>query len=509
MPISDLLAQNPTPNILILITDQERNLQTWPASYQQTLLNNMPATRSLMQNGLNLPNAFTSACMCSPSRATFLTSQYPVVTGVTNTGSPEPGNSLPLPPSPPDPKGFNNLATVLNKAGYACYWTGKWHVGLGSSSSSLDDYGFQGWDPPDSGNTLGTTYLGGGTIGPKQTNRNDPRYLADAKSFLSSPPAGPWCLVVSFVNPHDIHLGYERQSGKPDQTQASRFYSASDYQGFGAPLPSNDDENLATADKPRAQALKAWNATINPGSNITPPTGTNAQQDFIDFYAYLISHVEGQMSDLLGCLSGDAVKNTLVIRFADHGEMGLSHNLVEKFDSAYEEIMNVPLVFSNPIAWPSATESDALVSLVDLAPTLANLFGVEGNFQSFTGKNIVPVLNDPKQSVQDVVHYTYDDMEGPGPSVIRAIRTKEHKYAVYFYSTDQGSGGPYPGGDWEMYDLTSDPDENSNLAGNPAHAAKQSELGLLLQSEMKDKNTLPSFTWPPPFVAGSSRGGPP
>ena len=506
MPISTLFSQNPTPNILILITDQQRSVQSWPAAYQQTLLSQMPATQLLMASGINLRNTFTGACMCSPSRATFLTSQYPPSTGVTKTGTPEPPTSLPTPPDPPDPDGFNNLATVLNAAGYQCYWLGKWHLG-GPSSTSLDDYGFQRWDPPDAGNTLGPTFLGGGTIPGGSNNQNDQRYLADALAFMSAPPAQPWCLVVSLVNPHDVHLGYE-QNTNPDDALASTYYHTSDYVGFGAPLPTNVDENLATQDKPRAQASKSWDSAINPGSSLQPPTGADAQQNYVDFYAYLDSYVEGQLSDLLGNASQDLLDHTLIIRFADHGEMGLNHNQVEKFTNVYEQTLNVPLVFSNPIAWPSAVESDALVSLIDLAPTLADLLGVTSDFTSFCGKSLTTILNDPTQSVQDVVHFTYDDNKGAGPSVIRAIRTAQYKYAVYSHA-DAQSQRAYPGGDWELYDLNNDPDENTNLAGNPAYQAIQAQMQQLLEQEMASKGTQPTFDWPPKYDVNNSRGGPP
>lgn len=106
MDVADLFSGPKKPNIVIIMTDQERSLQHWPENFCKE---HMPAMERLMKNGLTFKKAFTNACMCSPSRATFLTSQFPSQTGVVMTSSPEPIIHL--------PKDLANLATVLRKAG--------------------------------------------------------------------------------------------------------------------------------------------------------------------------------------------------------------------------------------------------------------------------------------------------------------------------------------------------------------------------------------------------------
>ncbi|MGO1071021.1 sulfatase-like hydrolase/transferase [Lysobacter sp. CA199] len=481
MVLSDLFAEGKQPNVLFIITDQERSLAQWPASYQPTLAAKMPAMQQLTGNGLSFANAFTGACMCSPSRATFLTSQYPQMTGCLSTGGP------PLPP----PSAFPNLATVLSAAGYDCYWIGKWHLlggeEPGSSSGDLAPWGFQTWDPNDAGITLGTTYLGGGTIdgAPGTPNQNDQRYLSDALAFLADPPASPYCLVVSLVNPHDVHLGY--------MNQAANYYDANDYTATGAPLPANVDEDLSS--KPRAQSSYTF-VQMSDGNGAS-------EQDFVDFYAYLVEYVDSQIKQILDAMSTDALNQTLIVRFADHGELGLSHGLVEKFVNAYDEAIHVPLVFSNPLVWPQGAATQALASSVDLLPTLANLLGVSAQFSGLAGADLSSVLDGGSDSVQDYVHYTYDDMSQGGPSVIRAVRSSQWLYAVYVPT--EGSQGQ--GGDWEMYDLSADPQQDTNLAGNPAYAEQQWVLEAELAIQMKEKNTIPAG-WPPQYVAGQSRGRP-
>ncbi|HEY6186463.1 MAG TPA: sulfatase-like hydrolase/transferase [Pyrinomonadaceae bacterium] len=463
MSITDLFTSGKRPNLVFIITDQERNIQHWPS-----FLNQLPAMQQLMGKGLTFNRAFTAACMCSPSRSAFLTSNYPAVTGVTSTGSPEPPTSL------PQPNVLANLATVLTKAGYStCAWRGKWHLG-----GSPDDYGFSGWDSPDAGNwLLINDTLGGGTPD------NDQRFLGDILKFLENSPESPFCLIASFVNPHDVYVG---QFGP-----GNSGYSTDDFSKVVVPLPKNANEDLST--KPRAQAGQSWKNVPH----------SNSKQDYVNFYAYLQTIVDAQIAQILSALC-PVLDNTLVVRFADHGEMGLSHGLVEKFYNAYEESINVPLIFSNPVVWPTAQSSDSLVSLIDLVPTLASLLGVSDDFNGFRGQNLTPILLDSGASVQDAVHFTYDDIGTTlGPSIIRSIRTAEYAYSVYFLDVDDGSDA-----DWELYDLGCDPLENNNVAGTQAYGTIQQKLDSQLQQLMKANGTLPSFTWPPQQTA-DSRGGPP
>ena len=62
----------------------------------------------------------------------------------------------------------------------------------------------------------------------------------------------------------------------------------------------------------------------------------------------------------------------MIVRFSDHGELGLSHGgLRQKMFNAYEESIRVPLIVSNPLLFPEPTTSDAPVPLVDVVPDAA------------------------------------------------------------------------------------------------------------------------------------------
>jgi arylsulfatase A-like enzyme len=157
---------------------------------------------------------------------------------------------------------------------------------------------------------------------------------------------------------------------------------------------------------------------------------------------------------------------TVVVRTSDHGELGLSHGgLRQKMFNAYEEAIRVPLVVSCPALFPEPRESEALVSLVDLVPTLLGLSGRPGDPDAFDGVDLGPVLRGEADSVREAVLFTYDDhqagtalQDAPGqPNRIRCIRDQRWKYAVYLDPT----GGVAP--EYELYDLDADPDEAINL----------------------------------------------
>ncbi len=80
MPVSDLFRDGKRPNVLVILTDQERAPQHWPDSF---VTDHLPAMTRLQKHGLTFQRHCTNACLCSPSRATLLTGQFPARTGVT------------------------------------------------------------------------------------------------------------------------------------------------------------------------------------------------------------------------------------------------------------------------------------------------------------------------------------------------------------------------------------------------------------------------------------------
>jgi len=147
--------------------------------------------------------------------------------------------------------------------------------------------------------------------------------------------------------------------------------------------------------------------------------------------------------------------------------------------------MRVPLVFSNPILYQQPRQSSAMVSHVDLLPTLASLFGAPaGARANWEGVDYSRIVLDPgARGVQDYVVFTYDDWQagqksGPyvrQPNHITSIRESRYKLAKYLDPDGDAAT------EWEMYDLHLDPLETKNIAGDrfPRTAQQQQELRRL------------------------------
>lgn len=388
------------------------------------------------------------------------------------TGSPGPPRALPT--------NIPNLATILKKAGYPrVEWHGKWHLG-----KTPADYGFEGWQPPDAGNYLSVNdTLGGGLPD------NDGRFLDDLKRTLKKHNwEEPFCIVASFVNPHDVYVA---------QHGPAMGYTQEDLNRVQVPLPSNYTEDPDQNHKPRAQGQMSLKYVPFESS----------PQEYVNFYAYLHTLVDKQIGELLDTVEHlGFTKSTLILRTADHGEQGLSHSLVEKFYNCYQESLKVPLVVSNPEVFPFPFSTSALSSHLDILPTLAELLGQDASRLGLQGTNLTPLLDEMNNSVQSRIHFTYDDIPCPSaPSTIRCVHTGATKYAVYF--TPDGRDA-----DWELYDLEKDPLENTNLAGNPDYQDLQTEMEEELRDVMAQMNTLPrEFHWPPkptPYSVGYQRPSP-
>ena len=379
------------PNILLLITDQQRAPRHWPdePGWLEQL---MPNDAELARTGVTFTNGFCNSAMCSPSRATLFTGRFPAQHGVTLTLTaadlkPDPRNTPAVVATMADilrrhqapagrvlrgftrglfrsgpksghepelPSRMANLATLLHEGGYTVAYKGKWHLthpsgGAGAMLGGWTaadaerierDYGFGEWEAPDAGENAKASNFGGGNAG--EGEGWDEVYTRQVEQFLGRADLPePFCLVVSLVNPHDV-LGYPA-------SYLPGGYEPSEFRDLGVDLPPTIDEDLST--KPAVQSLMRMGMAAYLG----PLSDRRAQLDYVNFYAHLHRVVDAKIGRLLTALGsaddpGSLRSRTVIVRCADHGEMGLAHGgLRQKAFNVYEETINVPLVVSNPV----------------------------------------------------------------------------------------------------------------------------------------------------------------
>jgi choline-sulfatase len=291
------------PNIIVLMTDQERHHVHWPQGWAEK---NLPSLQRLKRHGLYFLRAYTAACQCSPSRGLMVTGRFAPVNRVTQTF---------LWPGLPHQDRQPNIASLLReKAGYEVVWKGKWHLSYASNAAMGNggedwgpadievmekNWGWSGWNPPDAGNAIqewestpfgkfdGLRTLGG--AGPN----NDGRYVSGHDPSDRGQTAGvggesvveflknrartlgkPFCLFISLVNPHDIGV-YPGFWMKPSAwIQAG--YRRDDFAHLGIKLPDNYADDLSTKPKIQKRARDAYN-------KFAPLSSAQARADYVKF----------------------------------------------------------------------------------------------------------------------------------------------------------------------------------------------------------------------------------
>jgi arylsulfatase A-like enzyme len=217
---------------------------------------------------------------------------------------------------------------------------------------------------------------------------------------------------------------------------------------------------------------------------------------FIALYLGLCALIDKQVGRIVDYLkSGGLFEDTIVVFLSDHGDMMGAHGLVEKgFPLHYEEALRVPLIIANAPQSQAAAigaSSDALVSLIDLIPTLAEAVGVPVA-QTIDGRSFAQALANPQHAAHRdaVLAETFklgveENADVGGESVSLAhfrkgadsinvsVRTKRWKYIFRYKDME------------ELYDAENDPLENVNLAGDPRQADTLAGLRNTMLNELR------------------------
>ena len=163
-------------------------------------------------------------------------------------------------------------------------------------------------------------------------------------------------------------------------------------------------------------------------------------------------------------------ENTLVVFTSDNGFSCGHHGFWGKGNGTYppnmyENSIKVPFVISHPARIPAESVQDGIVSAYDFMPTLLDYLGLPlPENLDLPGQSALPLLlGEDDTGRQEVV--IYDEY-----GATRMMRTEEWKYVHR-----------YPEGPHELYDLANDPDERTNLAGDPSQAERIGDLKQRLE----------------------------
>jgi arylsulfatase A-like enzyme len=142
--------------------------------------------------------------------------------------------------------------------------------------------------------------------------------------------------------------------------------------------------------------------------------------------------------------------DTLIIFATDHGELLGSHGLWQKM-MPYEEAVRVPLIMRYPARIRAGLRSQAVVSLIDVMPTILSVLGesVPENMQS---RDLSPAFRDGAEFQADAYRFSEQQPHGEWHRVVpwRLVADERFKYVWNQGDLD------------ELYDLRHDPQELCN-----------------------------------------------
>jgi uncharacterized sulfatase len=189
----------------------------------------------------------------------------------------------------------------------------------------------------------------------------------------------------------------------------------------------------------------------------------------------LMDKYVGRILDRLEALG--LAEDTLVIFTTDHGHLFGQHGLIAKGAFHYEDLIRLPFIARWPGRVPPGGRSDALVSLVDTAPTLLSVAGLPVP-RAMTGLDQTAVLLGERDAVRD--HVVVENRHEPTTIHARTYVDRRYRITVYYNQ-------PYG----ELFDLREDPGEVNNLWAEPDCAELKCELITKLLFAEMGKEPLP------------------
>ncbi len=434
------------PNFVIIIGDDHGIAHSSPYGLSEYQTPNLQA---MADEGIRLTNAYVASPACAPSRAALFTGLMPYRNGIVGN------HERKLKP------GVESLIPRLAAQGYDIAFRGK------------VAHGGKGKQP----------------------------YVTDDVTLLKGPMKPE--LTLDSVSDYLEH--------RSDKTKPLALFIGCTYTHRYWPEP--DEARMRPED-----------VTIPARTFDTPETRSEMTR-----YAEAVERMDrliGEVRELTA--SHLPADNTLTMYTSDHGQAWPFGKW-----SLYEAGIRTPVIAVWPKQIPAGETSDAMVSWIDLMPTLLELAG--GNTPSdIDGKSFASVLRSTTQTHRDRIFATHKGDRAMNVYPIRSVRIGPWKYIrnlrpELYYTTHMDlvpKNSPFFNRNWpswieaartnaeaaaflrayhsrpveELYQIDRDPNETTNLANKPEHAAKLAELRELATQRMKQVGDDESLSGKPRFL---------
>lgn len=409
------------PNIVVILTDDQRWDTLWA----------MPTVQAeLVARGMDLANYFVENPLCCPSRATLLTGQAAHTTGVYTNHDPSGFDEF-------EPHEGSTVTTWLHDGGYHAGLVGKYLNGYGVNDVEHIPPGWDQWYALADNYYYNTKWSLNGTLA---TFGDDPEdYGIDlaagfAVEFIANVPADqPLFLWFASSGPHEPATPPDRYIGAFDDLPPWRPPSYNEFQIGDKPLYIRALPRLKKSDRARLDTFRR------------------------DQYSVDLA-IDDAVQAILSALEGSGrLQNSVVIFTSDNGLTWGEHRIDKQKNTPYEEAIRAPMI----VRWDDVVAAGAadhhLVSNMDLAPTLAAIGGVGA--PNVEGMSLLPVLTRMPTAWRTDLLIEHGGGAPVAPPFC-AVRNNARLTYVDYFTT----------GEEELYDLTVDPYQMENKAGDPDYA---------------------------------------
>ncbi len=447
-------------NVLFIGCDDLRTqLSTYGYEQMKT-----PNFERLAKMGLQFNRAYAQQAECAASRASTLTGCRPDTTGVNSPYTPWFVEEF-LPEHP-------DIGTHFHKNGYYTRYLGKVHDGWDPKLSEAAYHAHPGGHKDGSG----LHYADKENLhkGPEEDFKHlvDPWEAADVPDTAyqdgmiaeetintlrrAAKQDKPFFIAAGFKKPHIPFCAPKKYWDlyKPDELDLSEVAQL---------------DRMTPIFARTALQLKGWKGIYDP--DYVPRVKA---LKMIHAYYACVSYIDAQVGKLLDELKRlKLLESTIIVFWSDHGFHLGDHGSWGK-STNFEWATQVPLYVYVPGQKTAGKMTQALVELVDLYPTLADLCGLDVP-EYMEGTSFVPVLEDESITWKQAAFSQLRRVALEG----YAVRTKQYRYVRW---VSIKSKRPVAMG---LYNELEDPDEKKNLAFSGEYSSIMSELDTLIKRGWK------------------------
>lgn len=442
--------QERRPNVLFLSVD---DMNDWVGCLDGHPGVKTPNIDSLARRGVLFSNAHCASPLCNPSRTALLTGLRSSTTGIYN-------NDQFWRPALPH---VVTLPQYFKQNGYHVSGAGKvfHHTSGFNPPDQWHDFQLQVFDdpwyrraewypwnkkiPPPAGHPFnGLDEFAGefdwGVLPYKDHEYGDMRAVEYAEKSLAKSHGQPFFLAIGLWHPH-IPL-----------FAPQRFFDM--YRDPRLPeVPDHDLDDVPEIGKRFAAARRAEHERI---------IREGKWKEAVQAYLAAISFADEMVGRVLHALERSAhARDTIIVFWSDNGwHLGEKQHWHKS--TLWERSTHVPLIFAGPgLKSPGRARTQA-VSLLDLYPTLVEMCGLPKR-PGLEGLSLTPLLQNASANRPPAVTTYMPDNH--------AVRNERWRYIRYSDGSE------------ELYDRVADPNEFTNLAANPKHAALKRDLARWMPSK--------------------------